>query len=128
MTSNFYDNTIRRDEDLIAGLCYVAQAARKDLREWVQEEVKALLYEAQLQQIQSTGVLAEQITSIVERLQSINRRDLPEAITAFEDDINEVAHGGYDDVYNAYDQLQKGYAGLMRITRDLLEIRSFIGG
>ena len=100
---------------------------RKDLREWAQAEVKAVLVAAELQKVQEEGVVKEQITGVIERLRAINHRDLPEADESYNDATAEVMSGGYADVYEAYDKLQKECAGLIRIMRQLLDERSFIG-
>ena len=127
MTSNFYGEATRRDSDLVTGLCQAARTMRMELREWTQTELNAALLEAQLQQPRVQGVIQDQIVSTMERLNSINRIHLPEAVRIFDDVIIDVSQGGYTDVYNAYDQLQMGCGGLVRIVRDLLEIRLFIG-
>lgn len=100
---------------------------RMELRDWAQTELKALLIEAELQETRAEGVIATQIKSTVERLRFIDRMDLPQAISEFDDMITDVSQGGSTDIYDAYDQLQKACAGLVRIMRELLEVRSFIG-
>ena len=125
--SNFYGEAIKRDEELVIGLCHAARTMRKDLREWAQAELKAVLVAAELQEIQEEGVVKEQITGVIERLRAINQRDLPKADESYNDATTEVMNGGYADVYEAYDKLQMEYAGLIRIMRQLLDERSFIG-
>ena len=127
MTSGFHDQAAERDDTLIKGLCQAARNSRLELHEWVQTELKTVLIEAQLQETLTEGVIQGQITRIIERLRLIDRMELPEAITGFDDLIVDVGRGGSSDVYDAYDQLQRGYAGLVRIMRELLEIRAFIG-
>ena len=128
MTPDFHDRAAERDDTLIKGFCYAAaRNTRLELREWAQTELNASLIEAQLQESRVEGAIVDQITSTVERLRFIDRVDLPEAIRVFDDMIADVSQGGFTDVYNAYDQMQKGCAGLVRIMRELLEIRSVIG-
>lgn len=128
MTSDFHDRKLERDEDLIKGLYGVARSNRWELREWAQAELHACLFEAELQEALAKGVVKASITEAVARLRRINSQELPQAIRDYDDTMNDVSGGGYEDVYEAYDQLQRGCAGLVRIMRELLEIRSFIGG
>ena len=127
MTSDFHDLQMERDDDLIKGLCAAARSTRTELREWVQRELNACIYEAGLQEAVAQGVLRDEIEQTVKRLRRINHNDLPQAVRDCDDVADDVSRGGYDNVYEAYDQLQKGCAGLVRIVRELLEIRSFIG-
>ena len=127
MTSNLFDEAMRRDDDLIAGLCQAARTTRMELREWAQAELKATLIEAELQELQSSGLIQEQIRGAVERLRVIDKTDIPEAIRMFDDVITDVSQGGSEDVCDAYDRLRNGCAGLVQIARELLKIRSFIG-
>lgn len=127
MTTEFHNRAVERDDILIKGLCHAARTMRMELRDWAQTELKALLIEAELQETGTRGVIAGQIKSIVERLRFIDRTDLPQAIGAYDDMIADVSQGGSTDIYDAYDQLQQACAGLVRIMRELLEIRSFIG-
>ena len=99
-----------------------------ELREWIQTELHACLFEAELQETVAEGILEDKIKETVAFLRRINHQDLPQAVRDYDDARNDVSRGDYDDVYEAYDQLQKGCAGLIRIIRELLEIRSFIGG
>ena len=69
-----------------------------ELREWTQTELNAALLEAQLQQPRVQGVIQDQIVSAMERLNSINRIHLPEAVRVFDDVIIDVSQGGYTDV------------------------------
>ena len=128
MTSDFHDREIERDDTLIKGLCSAARTTRQELREWVQAELKAILIEAELQERITEGELGNRIKDTVVRLRTINQKDLPKAVSDYDAVMVEVSQGGFTDVLNAYDQLQQGCAGLVRIIRDLLEIRSFIGG
>ncbi len=128
MTSDFHDREIERDDTLIKGLYSAARTTRQELREWVQAELKAILIEAELQEKIAEGELRDRIKNTVVRLRTINQGDLPEAVSNYDGVMVEVLQGGFQDVHDAYDQLQQGCAGLVRIMRELLEIRSFIGG
>ena len=124
---NFFDWSAERDETLIKGLCQAARTTRMELREWVQAELNASLVETEVRGAIADGIIRDNIRKTEARLRTINHRDLPEAVSSFDDLIDEVLSGGFENVYDAYDQLQQGCVGLMRIMNDLLEIRRFIG-
>ena len=98
-----------------------------ELRDWAETELKAVLVEAELHEGIVGGVVGGRIKSTVERLRIVSQTDLPRAVREYDDVMGEVFRGGFTDVYDAYDQLQKGCDGLVRIMRELLDIRSFIG-
>ena len=127
MTSSFHDWAEERDDTLIRALHQAARNARREMREWAQAELNADLVEAELQEGRISGLIGASITDAVKRLRHINQIDLPDAVRAYDDVIDEVFRGGFTDVYEAYDQLQNGCAGLVRIVRELLKIRLFIG-
>ena len=125
--SNFYNEAIKRDNELVIGLCQVARTTRFELREWAQEELKAVLVAAEFEEIQAEGVIKKQITGVVERLRAINQRDLPDANKVYTDVTTDVMEGGYTDASGAYDRLQMGCMGLVQIMKELQQIRDFIG-
>ena len=127
MMSNFYDEARKRDEEFIKGLCGDARHLRMELREWIQEELRALITEADLLESQADGIIREQIARTLEQLRIINHTDLNEANDAYNDAVNEVAEGGYDNVYEAYNTLQKESSQLIQIMKELLDKRRFIG-
>ena len=89
--------------------------------------MKAVLIDAELQETIKQGLILDKIKETVERLRTIDRRDIPEAVTGYDDAINDVLNGAFDDVYEAYETLQQACSRLVHIMRELLEIRSFIG-
>ena len=127
MTSSFDDGITRRDDDLVRGLCEFARHSRLDLREWTQAEIKAVLIAAELQEGRVHGTIRESITRVVRRLREIDQQDLREADSLYVDVIEEVRDGGYLEVYEAYEKLQIGSAKYLRIIKELIQIRSFIG-
>ena len=127
MTSNFHDMAIERDDTLAKGLCAAARTTRMELRDWAETELKATLIEAELHEPTVEGVIGIQIRDTVERLRIISRTDLPEAIREYDTVIDEVSRGGSTDVHDAYEQLQTGCGKLVRIMKELQQIRDFIG-
>ena len=127
MTSNFLDWAGERDDTLVQGLYQAARTTRMELRDWAETELKAVLIEAELQGELVGGEIGDRIQTTVERLRIISQRDLPEAIANYDDVMTDVLRGSFEDVNDAYDKLQKECAGLVRIVRELLEIRGFIG-
>ena len=122
--SDFLDVALKRDEELVKGLCQSARTKRFELREWIQLELKAVLITADLHETVADGAILDGIKESIVRLRAIDRRDLPTALTDYDDVIDDVFNGGYDD---AYSRLDRGCAGLVEIVRNLLEIRAFIG-
>ena len=127
MTFNSPDLITERDDTLIKGLCQAARTTRMELREWIEAELKDLIIKAELQEPLLQGDLKEKVERTADHLHTISKRDLPEAVRDFDDTIDDVGGGGYEDVYDAYDQLLNGHSKLIRIMRDLLELRSSIG-
>ena len=127
MALNFFDRAEERDDTVIKGLCQAARTTRMELREWVQTELHASLEQGDFEEQAEYGEIRVRIKQAVERLRVINHRDLPQALTYYDDVINDVANGGFEDVHDAYDKLNQGCVGLIRIMKELLEIRGFIG-
>ncbi len=125
--SDFFDKAAERDDALVKGLSQAARTTRMELREWVEMELKAVLVEAELQEGLLDGEIGHRVHATIERLRVINHRDLPEAITNYDDAMTDVLQGGFADVHDAYDLLQKECPVLVRIVRELLDIRNFIG-
>ena len=128
MTSDFGDRAIERDSDLVKGLCYAALSNRRDLHEWLEEEVKAVLVAAEFQESLTEGVIRDNITKAVKDLRRIALTDLPEAIREHDEVRSDIEKGGYDDVIEAYHHLERETARLVAIARDVLRIREFIAG
>ena len=127
MVDHFIENSNLRDDDFITGECLAARAIRKDLRDWVQEQLKDLIIEADLLASLKDGLLGDQIARTLERLRRMNQTDLREVDGDSVAAIDEVQQGGYTDIYEAFDQLQKARNGLVQLMREILEIRNFVG-
>lgn len=126
-TNEFRDAAAERDNDLVHGLCYpMERNMLRELREWIEAELKALTAEAQIQQAKAGGHIAEGLASALEQLGVLSRVDLPEASQDCKDKIYDIQQGTWSDVFDAYDQMQQELAKMMRIVRALLEIRTFI--
>ena len=128
ITPDFYDKANDRDAEFIKGLCGAARNLRKELREWIQGELVALITAADVLEAQSEGIIKEQVLSAAERLRIINQSGLNDANAIYDDTINEIADGGYSDVHEAYSRLQKECSQLIQIMEELLDKRPFIGG
>ena len=127
MTTNFYDLANERDDTLVKGLCAAARNMQLELREWVQSELKAALFRGETYQRLATGEIQTRINQAVERLRTMNHIDLPDAITTLDDKIADISQGGHTDVNDAYNQLLAACDPFVRLIRELLEIRRFIG-
>ena len=127
MTTSFHDWTIERDNTLVKGLCAAARSNRNEMREWIEAEIKALLEEAQIKEPVSCGVIADHIRKSVETLRHTSTVMFPEALRDYDGVIENVSIGGFDSVEEAHDQLQSGFMHLVRILRELHEMRGFIG-
>ena len=125
--SDFYEEAIKRDSELVKAFVSCARATRMEMREWAQTELKAVLVEAELQEPRAAGVILDGITGAVDRLRGMNRLDLSNAIKVFDDVIDDVSQGGFTSVNDAYDRLQMGCMGLVQIMKELQQIRDFIG-
>ena len=127
MTSEFYDLELERDESLVRGLCDNAKNTRRDMHEWAEEEIKAVLLQAEIQEAVAVGVIEEQVKKTVERLRTISRTDLPIAIREHEEVRIDVLSGEYEDIHDAYRKLDRETTRLVQIIQELLAMRTFIG-
>ena len=128
MTSDVYDLELERDESLVRGLCDNAKNARRDMHEWAEEEIKAVLVQAEIQEAVAKGAIKELVMKTVERLRTISRTDLPVAVREHEEVRIDIIRGGYDDIHDAYRKLDRETTRLAQIVQELLEMRTFIGG
>ena len=127
MTSDFHDQVIERDETLILGLCSYALNNRRELHEWIEAELKALLFQAEIHETLVEGVIGEQVKRTVERLRTISQTDLPTAVREHEEVRKDILNGGYSDILDANRQLDRETTRLVEITQELLAMRTFIG-
>ena len=127
MTPDFYDRSFERDNDLVQGLCHNARNTHRDLREWIEAELKALIFEAEIQMPLVDGPLSDSLRGAVQKLRTISQNDLPEAYTKYNNLIRDVSEGGFTSVDDAYDQIQIGFTPLVRMMKELQQVREFIG-
>ena len=125
-TPSFGDRAEVRDQDLIVGLCGPARNLRKELRDWIQQEVIAQVNAADLEAVLREGIIADTIEAHVARLRVINTVDLPEADSECDGAIGAVDAGAYDGMEQAYLDLHKGFDALLRLVRELERARSMI--
>ena len=128
MTSDLYDLELERDESFVRGLCDTAKNARRDLHEWAEEEIKAVLLQAEIQEAVAQGEIKEHVKKTVERLRTISRTDLPVAIREHEEVRIDILRGEHEDIHDAYRKLDRETTRLVQIVQELLEMRTFIGG
>ena len=55
MAPDFQDLAIERDGSLVQGMCQTARNNRRDLHEWIEEELKAVLIAAEIQESLAEG-------------------------------------------------------------------------
>ena len=127
MTSDFHDLVVERDETLVQGLCHSALNNRRELHEWAEAELKAVLFQAEIQEPLAEGVIGEEVRRTVARLRTISQNDLPAAVREHEEVRRDVLLGGYDDIHDDYRRLELATTRLVQIMNQLLEVRSFIG-
>ena len=127
MTTRFSNEAENRDEQLVKALCYsIHRHTLQELREWIQAELVALINAAELQEIEIGGIVAEGIREKIDRLRTINRLTMPNAIRQYSQIIDDIDKGGWDDVHDAYTALQKECTGMVNILEELVEIRKLI--
>ena len=108
-------------------LCHTLERGMvREFRDWIEAELKALIFEAQIQRAETEGTLRDQLDSTIERLEFINRIELPKAARDCTNMIRDVREGVWSDVYDAYDPMQQELGKLVQIVRALLEIRAFV--
>lgn len=118
---------MERDETLLLGLCSAALNNRRELHEWAEAELKAILVQAELQETLVQGMLGDEVKKVVERLRAIGQTELPIAVREHEEVRTDTLHGSYDDILDAYRKLDRETARLVQIVSELLDLRSFIG-
>lgn len=124
---NFSDYAYGRDMDLARGLSGSADHIRKDLRDWIQAELNALIATADAHAPLQQGIIGDQVRKLTPRLREINHNDLPEADGDCKAVIDQVHDGGYDDALDAHNRLRNGFDGLLRLVRELQQARNLIG-
>ena len=125
-TPTFSDRAEVRDQDLIVGLCGAARTFRKELRDWVQQEVVAQLNAADAGSDLQQGLMADEIKRHVERLRVINTVELRDEDSECDATIGAVDAGAYDGMERACTELQKGFDGLLRLVRELERSRPMV--
>ena len=125
-TPSFSDRADYRDVDLIVGLGGPARVLRKELRDWIQQELVAQLAIADAQVALQQGVMADEMESHAARLRVMNLIDLPETDRECAALIESVYAGEYSGMENAYYQLQGGFEALLRLVRELERARPMI--
>ena len=73
------------------------------------------------------GTLGDTLKNTVQKLRTISQNELPEAYAKYNDLLRDVSDGGYTSVNDAFDQLQIGFTPLVRIMKELQQVREFIG-
>ena len=124
MIGTLIANHIKRDDQLASSLGVDARHFRHDLQAWIQEELTELIQAFGIRlETEPNGPLKDAVQQTVDRLRQINLRELPAAVQKSEKSIADVADGGADNVYHGYELLLQGLSDLIRIGRDLLDIR-----
>ena len=127
MQSRFSREAARRDEELVIALCHsIHRNLRRELHEWLQEELIALINAAQLQELELGSPVAEAIRDKIGRLQTINGVSLPNALGAYSKVVSDVSNEAWSDVHDAYVAMQRECTVLVNIMEELVAVRKLI--
>jgi len=114
-----------RDAALVRRLRQNADNARMYLREWIQQELKEIRIELQVLQTIG-GAAGPNILSQLDRIEELDRERLVAIDAAFDERLDDIDNGGYDNASHARDELEAGLRDFEAILRDLLKIREFV--
>lgn len=113
-----------RDRSLIYALSQRARDARGDLREWITEELKDLIYRAEHLEPQVVGEGRSDIIRILTRLRSINNDLLDDTLRRIDDRVADVRARGYPDISDLRSYLGELLGRLEDIVRELRRARA----
>lgn len=125
MTSNLIPNQIKRDDQLTSVLCVNTGHTRGDLEAWIQEELIESIQVCSIRlEIEVDGPFRGAVENALQRLRRINTYELPEALNRSKKTTEDVGSGEPDNVFEGYDWLVQSLSDLIRIGREVLEIRN----
>lgn len=128
MTASPEDLRDERDRALLRQFCQGARQLRHEFREWVQEELKDVLYRAECLEPLCAGPMLAELRLTIVRLRDINREILQEAVRSLDSKITEVEAGAYDNLPDARAYLEEGVSRLEGLVRELLRTRRMLEG
>ena len=124
MTSNLIANQIKRDDQLTSFLCGDARHIRVDLEAWIREELIQSIQTCSTRlETEADGPLKAAIGKTLDRLRHIDDYEFPAARDRSEKTNEDVESGEADNVFDGYEMLMQGQTDLVRIGRELLDIR-----
>lgn len=119
------DNQIRRDDRLTNFLCVDVQHIRTDLEAWIQEElIQSIQTCSVMLEVEPDGPVKEAIAKTLARLRHIDAYEFKAASDKSKKADEDVSSDEADNVFHGYDWLMQAQSDLVRIGRELLDIRN----
>ena len=124
MTSNLIANQINRDDQLTSFLCGDVRHIRIDLETWIRDELNQSMQSCSVRlEYETDGPLKDAIAETLGRLRHIEDVEFSRALDRSRRANDDVEAGEGDNVFDGYDSLITAQSDLLRIGRELLEIR-----
>ena len=123
-TNQMIANQIKRDEQLTNFLCVDAQHVRTDLEAWIREELTQSIQTCSIRlEVEVDGPLKDAIGNTLHRLRRIDDYEFTEASNKSKQADEDVASDEADNAFHGYELLMQAHSDLVRIGRELLDIR-----
>ena len=127
MTSNLIANQINRDDQLTSFLCGDVRHIRVDLEAWIRDELNQSIQACNVRlEHEVDGPLKEAIAKTLNRLRHIDDFEFSRALDRSKKTNEDIESGEADNVFDGYDSLIMAQSDLLRIGRELLDIRNHL--
>ena len=118
-----------RDDDLAHGFVDRAGLLIRDYQAWILLEIKDCMPKAEaLEATLPEGDLKNDVHSAIQRMETIEKYELPEAVKNLRQKCTEIGIGNssYSDVMDAHQWIEDGLSRFEGLVRGLLSIRKLL--
>ena len=122
-TAKYWDDQEERESYLIIQLISGTTVLLTGYKDWVHDEVEALLQLGRHLEYSNDGLAQRMVQLEIRRLEAIRDDDLGTAKESVESKIKDINNGTYDNVIDARRYLEEGLYRFETILRDLLSCR-----
>ncbi len=117
-----------RDDDLVSGFVEQARTVHYRYREWIQEEVKDCIIQAEMLEPRLQGTIQSQLRVKMARMRQINEIDFPQACKDLEEKRKEIAQSGSADMLGDRQYIEDCLSKLLGFVHELLIMRQHLDG
>ncbi len=117
-----------RDWDLMKALAGAAEHLRKDIHEWIQEELVSLATELDIVTPTTNGMIHDQCDAARLRVTQIDQHELNQAIQQYRTWVDTVEARMHSNPFDAHRELNTGLNPLRDMINELVQIRQLVDG